>query len=388
MEGFPCAMKRGNGSMSNVGTEAIRRVERALEEIRKGRMVIVVDDEDRENEGDLVMAADKVTPEAINFMAKFGRGLICLTLTEERVRRLGLSMMVDENTSNRSTAFTVSIEARHGVSTGISAADRAHTVLTAVAADARPQDISSPGHVFPLRAVAGGVLQRAGHTEGSVDLARLAGSSPYGVICEVMNDDGTMARRGDLEIFAREHDLHICSIADLIQYRLLRERLVHTRLTGDVTLPSGKQWKAYAFGVEGEERDFLALVLGQVDRSPTLVRVHTGSMLGDVFGVHAGDRVVASEAIARIEQEGKGVLLFLPGRISIRNDLAFHLGEAITPPMDNGTILREFGLGAQVLVELGLGQVRLITNRPRKIAGLEGYGLEVVEEIAVSSDSN
>ncbi len=369
-----------------MGNEAIRNVERALEEIRLGRMVIVVDDEDRENEGDLVMAADKVTPEAINFMAKYGRGLICLTLTEERVRRLGLAMMVDENTSNRSTAFTVSIEARHGVSTGISAADRAHTVLTAVNADARPQDIVSPGHIFPLRAVQGGVLQRAGHTEGSVDLARLAGLAPFGVICEVMNDDGTMARRSDLELFAKQHDLHICSIADLIQYRLLRERLVGVRGVGEVTLPSGTVWKAHAFGVEGDDRDFLALVLGEVDRSPTLVRVHTGSILGDVFGVRAGERVNASEAIARIEREGKGVLLFLPGRISVKNDLAFHLGEEVHAPMDNGAVLREFGLGAQVLVELGLGQVRLITNRPRRIAGLEGYGLEVVEEIPVSGD--
>jgi 3,4-dihydroxy 2-butanone 4-phosphate synthase/GTP cyclohydrolase II len=376
------------GSNKNVGTEAIRRVERALEEIRKGRMVVVVDDEDRENEGDLVMAADKVTPDAINFMAKYGRGLVCLSLTEERVRRLGLSMMVDENTSQRSTAFTVTIEARHGVSTGISAADRAHTILTAVAPDARAHDIVSPGHVFPLRAVSGGVLQRAGHTEGSVDLARLAGFSPSGVICEVMNDDGTMARRPDLEKFARQHELHICSIADLIEYRLMRERLVHRRLAGEVKLASGTTWTAHAFGVEGEERDFLALVLGQVDQSPTLVRVHTGSTLGDVFGVRAGDRVLASDAIARIEREGKGVFLFLPGRVSIHDDLAFHLGQEIHAPMDNGVILREFGLGAQVLVELGLGQVRLITNRPRKIAGLEGYGLEVVEEIAVSSASD
>jgi 3,4-dihydroxy 2-butanone 4-phosphate synthase / GTP cyclohydrolase II len=368
-----------------VGTEAIRKVERALEEIRAGRMVIVVDDEDRENEGDLVMAADKVTPEAINFMAKYGRGLICLTLTEERVRRLGLTMMVDENTSQRSTAFTVSIEARHGVSTGISAADRAHTVLTAVAADAKPNDICSPGHVFPLRAVQGGVLQRAGHTEGSVDLARLAGCSPYGVICEVMNDDGTMARRGDLELFAKEHNLHLCSIADLIQFRLLRERMVRCNLQGSVRLASGKAWKAYSFGVEGEERDFLALVLGDVDKNPTLVRVHTGSMLGDVFGVHHGARVLATEAVSLIEREGRGVLLFLPGRGSVKNDLGFHLGQELPPPMDTGAVLREFGLGAQVLVELGLGKVRLITNRPRKIAGLEGYGLEVVEEIPVST---
>lgn len=369
-----------------MGTEAIRKVERAIEEIQAGRMVILVDDEDRENEGDLVMAADKVTPEAVNFMAKYGRGLICLSLTEDRVRQLGLPMMVDENTSHRTTAFTVSIEARTGVSTGISAADRAHTIQVAVARDAKPHDIVSPGHVFPLRSVKGGVLKRAGHTEGSIDLARLAGSSPAAVICEVMNDDGTMARRPDLEVFANEHGLHLCTIADLIQYRLRRERLVRCKLSGEVKLASGKTWKAYAYGAESEARDFLALVLGEVDSSPTLLRVHTGSMLGDIFGVHAGSRVLASEAIARIEQEGRGVLLFLPARTSVQNDLAFHLGQETLPPMDAGDVLREFGLGAQVLVDLGLGKVRLLTNRPRKIAGLEGYGLEVVEQLLLSAD--
>jgi 3,4-dihydroxy 2-butanone 4-phosphate synthase/GTP cyclohydrolase II len=369
-----------------VGTEAIRKVERAIEEIRAGRMVIVVDDEDRENEGDLVMAADKITPEAINFMAKHGRGLICLSLTEDRVKTLGLPMMVDENTSNRSTAFTVSVEARHGVSTGISAADRAHTVLTAVAADAHPHDLVSPGHIFPLRAVHGGVLQRAGHTEGSVDLARLAGFSPAGVICEVMNDDGTMARRPDLEKFASEHGLHLCSIADLIQYRLRRERLVRCVLSGELKLASGKPWKAYAFGVEGESREFLALVHGEVDKSPTLLRVHTGNVMGDVFGVHSPGRVFASEATARIEQEGRGVVLFLQGRTSVRNDLAIHLGGDVNALVDRGNVLREFGLGAQVLVELGLGKVRLLTRQKRRIAGLEGYGLEVVEQVTVGSD--
>jgi 3,4-dihydroxy 2-butanone 4-phosphate synthase/GTP cyclohydrolase II len=368
-----------------VGTEAIRKVERAIEEIRAGRMVIVVDDEDRENEGDLVMAADRVTPEAINFMAKHGRGLICLSLTEERVKRLGLSMMVDENTSNRSTAFTVSIEARHGVSTGISAADRAHTVLTAVAADAHPHDLVSPGHVFPLRAVHGGVLQRAGHTEASVDLARLAGSSPAGVICEVMNDDGTMARRPDLESFASAHQLHICSIADLIQYRLQRERLVRCVGSGQLTLGSGKMWKAYAYGIEGEAREFLALVHGEVDRNPTLLRVHTGNLLGDVFNVPSPGRVGALEAVRRIEAEGRGVLLFLPGRSSVRTDLAIHLGQDVDVLIDSGSVLREFGLGAQVLVELGLGKVRLLTKHARRIAGLEGYGLEVVEQLPVTS---
>ncbi|HEX6239292.1 MAG TPA: 3,4-dihydroxy-2-butanone-4-phosphate synthase [Polyangiales bacterium] len=364
-----------------MGTEAIRKVERAIDEIRAGRMVIVVDDEDRENEGDLVMAADKVTPEAINFMAKYGRGLICLSLTEQRVRQLGLGMMVDDNTSNRSTAFTVSIEARHGVSTGISAADRAHTVLTAVAPDAHPRDLVSPGHVFPLRAVPGGVLQRAGHTEGSVDLARLAGFAPAGVICEVMNDDGTMARRPDLEKFAQEHGLHLCSIADLIQFRLRRERLVRCVGSGEVTLGSGKTWKAYAYGVEGERREFLALVHGEVDKSPTLLRVHTGNVLGDVFGVPSPGRVTAHEAVDRIEKEGRGVVLFLPGRNSVRTDLAIHLGEDPDVLVDQNNVLREFGLGAQVLVEVGLGKVRLLTRRPRRIAGLEGYGLEVVEQV-------
>jgi 3,4-dihydroxy 2-butanone 4-phosphate synthase / GTP cyclohydrolase II len=369
-----------------VGTDAINKVERAIDEIRAGRMVILVDDEDRENEGDLVMAADRVTPDAINFMAKHGRGLICLSLTEDRVRQLGLPMMVDENTSHRTTAFTVSIEARSGVTTGISAADRAQTIRVAVDAGAKPHDICSPGHVFPLRSVKGGVLQRAGHTEGSIDLARLAGASATAVICEVMNDDGTMARRPDLEVFAKEHQLQLCSIADLIQYRLLRERLVHSTLTGEVKLASGRTWKAHSFGAEGESRDLLALVLGEIDRTPTLLRVHTGSMLGDVFGVHAGNRVLASEAISRIEQEGRGVLLFLPARSSVHDDLAFHLGREVVASMDTGAVLREFGLGAQVLVELGLGKLRLLTNRPRKIACLEGYGLEVVEQLLVAPE--
>jgi 3,4-dihydroxy 2-butanone 4-phosphate synthase / GTP cyclohydrolase II len=365
-----------------VGTEAIRKVERAIEEIRNGRMVIVVDDEDRENEGDLVMAADKVTPEAINFMAKWGRGLICLSLTDERVRRLSLPMMVDENTSNRSTAFTVTIEARHGVSTGISAADRAHTILTAVAPDARPSDLVSPGHIFPLRAVHGGVLQRAGHTEGSVDLARLAGCAPSGVICEVMNDDGTMARRPDLEVFAQQHGLHLCSIADLIQYRLQRERLVRRTSAGELQLDTGTTWRAFSYAIEGESREFVALVLGEVDASPTLVRVHTGSLIGDVFGAKSAGRVRARDAVRRIEREGKGVFLFVPPRDSVAHDLDVYLGKPSAPP-ESGVVLREFGIGAQVLAELGIGKVRLLTNRPRRIAGLEGYGLEIVEQLAV-----
>lgn len=367
----------------------IERVTKAIDEIRAGRMIIVVDDEDRENEGDLVMAADKTTPEAINFMARYGRGLICLSLTDQRVKQLDLPMMVEENASPRTTAFTISIEAREGVTTGISAADRARTVLAAVAPNAQPRDICSPGHVFPLRAVSGGVLQRAGHTEGSVDLARLAGCDPSGVICEVMNEDGSMARRGDLEAFAEEHSLHICSIADLIEYRLQKERLVSCEVSGEVKLPSGQVWTAHAYGTDGDSREFLALTLGEIDAEPTLVRVHTGSMLGDIFGARGGNRVVASEAIQRIEREGKGVFLFLPGRVGVKNDLMFHLGMDVpAPPMDTGAVLREFGLGAQILSDLGLSKVRLITNRPRRIAGLEGYGLEVVEQIPTSDSDD
>jgi 3,4-dihydroxy 2-butanone 4-phosphate synthase/GTP cyclohydrolase II len=257
-----------------------------------------------------------------------------------------------------------------------------------VAPDAHPHDLVSPGHIFPLRAVHGGVLQRAGHTEGSVDLARLAGSSAAGVICEVMNDDGTMARRGDLERFAEEHKLHICSIADLIEYRLRRERLVRCIGSGEVTLGTGKSWKAYAYGAEGEQREFLALVHGEVDKEPTLLRVHTGNLLGDVFGASSPGRVSATEAIQRIEHEGRGVLLFLPPRTSVHVDLAIHLGQDVDVLVDSSSVLREFGLGAQVLVELGLGKVRLLTNKPRRIAGLEGYGLEVVEQLPTDPNAS
>ncbi len=363
-------------------TEAIERVLKALEKIRAGQMVVLVDDEDRENEGDLVIAAEHATPEAINFMARFARGLICLTLTEDKVRKLELPMMVDENQSARSTAFTVSIEAREGVTTGISAADRAHTIRTAVRADCRPRDLSSPGHVFPLRARPGGVLQRSGHTEGSVDLARLAGCVPAGVICEVMKDDGTMARYPDLVRFAEEHDVHVLSIADLIEYRLQTERLVRRVRSGDVLLSTGGAWRAHVYASTVERRQFLALTLGEPDRGPTLVRVHTGSVLGDVFGVRRGSRVVVSEAVERIEAEGRGVILFIPGQLDLARDLAFHLGDDLPAPApDHGEVLREYGLGAQMLADLGVGKIRLLTNRPRRLAGLEGYGLEVIEQL-------
>ncbi|MBX3270009.1 MAG: 3,4-dihydroxy-2-butanone-4-phosphate synthase [Sandaracinaceae bacterium] len=364
--------------------DALERVHRAIEDVRAGRIVILVDDEDRENEGDLVMAAEKVTPEAINFMARYGRGLICLALTEARVARLELAMMVDENKSSRSTAFTVSIEARHGVTTGISAADRAHTIATAVHPDAKPADLVSPGHVFPLRARDGGVLRRTGHTEGSVDLAQLAGLEPAGVICEIMNEDGTMARMPDLVRFADEHGLRVLSIADLVQFRLQHERLVTRLSSAPVELSSGTVWTAHVY--DAGDRQFLALALGELDATPTVVRMHTGSVLGDVFGVRTRGRTAMSDALTRIEEEGRGVIVFIPpAAIDLDADLATHSGGKVRRrPMEQGEVLREYGLGAQVLRDLGLARIRLLTNRPRRIAGLEGYGLEVVEQIVAS----
>lgn len=362
-------------------TESFERVQKALEDIRAGRMVILVDDEDRENEGDLCMAADHATPETINFMARFGCGLICLTLTDDRVRELDLPMMVDENRSTRSTAFTISIEARHGVSTGISAADRAHTIRVAVAPNTTPADLVSPGHIFPLKGRPGGVLQRTGHTEGSVDLARMAGCSPAGVICEIMNTDGTMARRDDLVAFANTHNLTLLSIADLIAYRLQTERLVRRAKEGVVTLGTGTPWRAVVYSTDVESRQYLALKLGDPSPSGALVRVHTGSIVGDMLGVRAGSRVLLGEAIAKIESEGSGVILVFPPYGSLDADLGFHLGEDVAPAVDPGEVVRELGLGAQILADLGLGKIRLLTNRPRRIAGLEAYGLEVVEQI-------
>ncbi len=368
-------------------SNAIERVHRALEDIAAGKMVVMVDDEQRENEGDLVMAADLCTPEAVNFMARFGRGLICLTLEPGKVDELGLPMMVEDNQTKSGTAFTVSIEARHGVTTGISAADRAHTVKVAVAKHARADDLVSPGHVFPLRAVAGGVLQRAGHTEGSVDIARLASRTPAGVICEIMNDDGSMARMSDLERFAQAHGLRILSIADLIQYRLQTERLVRKVGSGEIALPPGKRsWKAHVYETAGERgyNEMLALTLGEIDGSPTLVRVQMGSVIGDVFGARHGTRVLASEALARIEQEGKGVILYIPPRGDLAGDLEHHLGRESTtvrPPPAHEVVLREVGLGSQVLMDLGIRKMRLLTNRVSRIVAVDGFELEVVEQV-------
>ncbi|GMV15569.1 MAG: 3,4-dihydroxy-2-butanone-4-phosphate synthase [Polyangiaceae bacterium] len=380
----------------DIEPEPLTRVRRALDDIRAGKMVILVDDEDRENEGDLTMAADQVTPEAINFMAIHGRGLICLTLTEGQVERLELPMM--QPPKGRAgpplgTAFTVSVEAREGVTTGISAADRAHTVKVAIAPDAKPDDLVTPGHVFPLRARRGGVLVRAGQTEGSVDLARLAGLTPAGVICEIMNDDGTMARMPDLERFAERHGLVILTIADLIRYRLQAERLVERAEEADIVLDrTDTAWRAIVYEATVEDRQLMALVKGDLSRpGAILCRMHSGSTLGDVFASPAseGGRNLF-EAVDAIEAEGRGVIVYLPpsGDLSAELESIARRTKssplASPAPLDSrahGGTLREYGLGAQVLRELGVSQIRLLTNNPRKIAGIHGYGLEVVESV-------
>jgi 3,4-dihydroxy 2-butanone 4-phosphate synthase/GTP cyclohydrolase II len=362
-------------------------VHRALEDIAAGKMVVLVDDERRENEGDLVMAADMVTPESINFMAKYGRGLICLSLESDRVEALGLPMMVDNNQTKTGTAFTVSIEARTGVTTGISAADRARTIQVAVDRHARPGDLLSPGHIFPLRSVEGGVLRRTGHTEGSVDLSRMAGRTPAGVICEIMNDDGTMARMNDLERFCAEHKLRLLSIADLIQYRLQTERLVRQVSERRVRLPpSGLLWNARVYQTLTPHRgdQMLALTLGEIDGSPMLVRVQMGSTLGDVFGAQHDTRISATESIRRIEAEGRGVVLFIPQRNEIAQDLDYYAEGAQRPEPTNlhhENVLRDIGFGSQVLKDLGVRKMRLLTNHPSRIAAVDGFDLEVVEQV-------
>ena len=371
-------------------SDAIERVHRALEDIAAGKMVVLVDDERRENEGDLVMAADLITPEAINFMARYGRGLICLSLESHAVERLGLPMMVDQNQTKTGTAFTVSIEAREGVTTGISAADRAHTIRVAVAKDASAADLVSPGHIFPLRAVQGGVLQRSGHTEGSIDLARLAGRTPAGVICEIMNDDGTMARMNDLDRFVREHNLRLLAIADLIQYRLQTERLVRQLCDYEVRLPPGQlSWRARVYESLGPNapRELLALTLGEIDGSPTLVRVQMGSVLGDVFGANHQTRIMAAEAVRRIEREGKGVMLFLPPRTPLAHDLEYFVeGERRRREAAGANaevVLREIGFGSQVLKDVGVRKMRMLTNRPSRIAAVDGFDIEIVEQVVL-----
>ncbi len=370
----------------------IERVRAAIDEIREGRMVILVDDEDRENEGDLVMAAQKVTPEAITFMAMHGRGLICLALTESQIDRLQLPMMVRENQAALGTAFTVSIEARRGVTTGISARDRATTIQTAVAADARPEDVVSPGHVFPLKARRGGVLVRTGQTEGSVDLARLAGLEPAGVICEIMRDDGEMARMPDLERFSARHGIPILSVADLITYRLQHEHIVARSSTGQFRpgfLGAGEPFTAHLYATEVEDTEYLALVRGDIARAtePVLVRVQSMCPVGDPFRTRP-DLVGALDAIDRAPA-GVFLYVFNKAQTSLARSFARQVaGEERSAARGDAArgaasseALRDFGLGAQVLFDLGCRKIRLMRNADSRIVGLEGFGIEVVERV-------
>jgi len=375
----------------------VAEIEEVLEDLKQGKMIILVDDEDRENEGDLTMAAEKVTPEAINFMAKYGRGLICLSLDSEIVDQLKLPLMVQDNRSSFKTAFTVSIEASRGVTTGISAQDRSHTIQTAVANNAKPEDLVQPGHIFPLRARRGGVLFRTGQTEGSVDLARLTGMKPAGVICEVMNDDGTMARMPDLEKFSAKHGIKIATVADVIAYRMRNEIFVHKAAETILPTPYG-EFKAIAFVNEIDDYEHLALVKGEITPDKEiLVRVHSSCLTGDVFGSYRCDcGTQLGMAMEMVQKEGLGVILYMQqeGRgIGLANKIkAYALQDKgrdtveANEELGFAPDLRDYGVGAQILVSLGVKKMKSMTNNPKKIIGLEGYGLEVTEQVPIETE--